>query len=276
MSLRRTPPDARAEALDHALRVAGDAAMARFRSTTVRRKVDGSEVTDADLAAEEALVGALLEAFPGDGVRSEEGTIVEPAPGAGTWWVDPIDGTSAFVEGLAFWGPSAGRVPAAHTGDGRADGRGALGGFRVPRLDETYLGFEGGGAWRDGVRLPSAPPRSARRAVLLLPSGAHHVGPLPWPGKTRALGATAAHLALVAAGAADATVVGRWAPWDVAGGLVLAKEAGRAVVDLSGRPVDPMDHEPAPFLVGAPETLPHLLSALSKLDGRLRPLPSEP
>jgi fructose-1,6-bisphosphatase/inositol monophosphatase family enzyme len=86
---------------------------------------------------------------------------------------------------------------------------------------------------------------------LYLPSRFHRRPPRAWPGKVRALGTTAVHLAQVASGAGRATVIPRWAPWDVACGLLLVEEAGRVVTDMSARPATPLrDPVPLPFVAG--------------------------
>ncbi|HMV66942.1 MAG TPA: inositol monophosphatase family protein, partial [Myxococcota bacterium] len=234
-------------------------ALARLRDARGRLKADGTWVTDADLAAQEILREALLRAFPGDRVVSEEDAL-RPADGecGRTWWVDPIDGTHPFLEGIAHWGPTVALVE---------DGRVTLGAFYQPRLDEMWTAARGAGAWRDGARLraPDVDPRDPNN-VLLVPSNAHRLGPVPWPGRTRALGCTAAHLALVAGGGCAATVIGRWSPWDVGCGALLVEEAGRRVVTLSGAPFDPMMAHARPFLAAAPALVAPLVAALGPLD----------
>src|SRR5690606_12803425 len=95
-----------------------------------------------------------------------------------------------------------------------------------------------------------------RHDGLFLPSRFHRVGPIPWPGKVRALGSSAVHLALVASGAGLATIVPRWSAWDVAAGLLMLEEVGLAVTDPGGRPMEPLSGRPGlPFLAGAPTAL---------------------
>ncbi|CAN5798083.1 histidinol-phosphatase [soil metagenome] len=66
-------------------------------------KADGSLVTEADVAAEEAVLSAVREARPGDGFLGEE--VGERMGTTGRRWiVDGIDGTRFFAAGLARWG----------------------------------------------------------------------------------------------------------------------------------------------------------------------------
>lgn len=224
------------------LEAAGAAALSASRTARGRLKPDGSEVCEADLRSEALLVEGLARAFPGAAVISEEGTRVEGRDGV--WYVDPIDGTSAYLDGLAYWGPTVCLV---------CGGRPEVGALWLPRLRELWYARRGAGAWRNGTRLVARPDATpGRHDAIFLPSRFHRVGPIPWPGKVRALGSSATHLALVASGSGLATVVPRWGPWDVAAGLLLITEAGLAVTDPRGSPVEPLSGPAGlPFLAGA-------------------------
>jgi fructose-1,6-bisphosphatase/inositol monophosphatase family enzyme len=70
------------------------------RPMQVKRKVDGSLVTDADLASNRIIIKALERIFPEDAIFSEE---LPPSPSPiikkRIWFIDPLDGTKSFVEG---------------------------------------------------------------------------------------------------------------------------------------------------------------------------------
>lgn len=253
--------DPRLDDLVALVRRAGRAALDRLDDLDVQRKDDGSKVTTADLAAHDVLVEGLAALAPGEAVLSEEGSKVAVAPGAPVWWVDPVDGTHAMIEGLAHWGPAVTFV---------ADGRIQLGVFHEPRLDRTWVAVEGGGAWCDGRRLqPAEPGPTSTDRPVYLPSGAHHLPPLPWHGKLRGLGSSAAHLAQVAGGGGAAAIVPAWNPWDVGVGILLVREAGRRVVDLDGQDLDPVARPGVPFLAAATTVLPDLQRAVrAALDAR--------
>lgn len=245
------------------LREAGALALRLRDAPDVRVKPDGSLVTAADEACEALLNSAIAQRFPDYACVGEEGT--NRVGSEGTIFMDPLDGTQAYVEGFAHWGPTVAVV---------REGVVVAGGFYQVAFDELFWAELGGGAWRNQVRLePAEPgPETSRRQVLLVPSRFHRVGPLDWPGKVRALGSTAAHLALVAAGGAAATMIPAGAAWDVAAGVLLVREAGREVCTLEGAPLTLIDGRAAlPFLAGAPTPIRRLVRAWA--DREAKPLP---
>ena len=247
------PLTGRGERIAALLRAAGDAALAYVGTVfEVRRKADESPVTDADLAAEAILIEGLRATWPDDRIVSEERGEI---PGGGaTWVVDPIDGTSAFTEGLAHWGPTVARIVEGPDGP-RVD----AGALYLPRLDEHYH-VEGGRGWMNGV--PMAPLASlSPNQVVYLPSGFHKGSTVTFAGKARCLGGTAAHLCLVARGAAVAVIVPpRWSIWDTAAGLSLIEAlGGRAARLPDGAPLDPFRDTGLPFVTGFPDAVQALL-----------------
>lgn len=230
---------------------AGSRALSYFGRVRRESKPDGTPVTEADRAVEEQLVEALARAFPGERIFSEEGHRVEAPAGSPEWYVDPIDGTGAFLSGLAYWGPTICRV---------VDGKLQVGALYVPRLGEWWYAERGEGAYRDDARLPELGGTEGealrRDSILFVPSRFHRHQPVPWPGKIRALGSSAAHMAHVAAGGGLATVVPKWSLWDVGCGTLLIREVGCVIWDVAGAPIDPESVEPdLPLLVGAPRAL---------------------
>ena len=237
-----TPPSDPARTLETLLVEAGKLALTL--PTEPGRKEDGTLVTAADRAVEEVLVAALRAAFPEDAIEGEEGAVVAGSSG-GRWFVDPIDGTGAFVEGLPVWGPTAARVE---------EERVTLAGFYVPRSGQ-YFAVSRGEASLDGAPLPSPAVNRSPERTLFVPSRLHQFFDLRWGGKTRSLGSTAAHLCLAAAGSARAAIVGPgWKPWDVLCGLAMIDATGGATHvfrgDGSGGPLDPWRDRGLPFVAG--------------------------
>lgn len=233
--LRRLAVGTAAAAADLVRERSGAAALA---AQTKSSSVD--LVTDADRAAE-ALVRRLLRAArPDDAILGEE----EPASAGSsglTWIIDPIDGTTNFVYGLASWAVSI-AVVAGDPVPGRWRPLAAC--VDAPAMGASWSATEGGGAWRDGRRLavradvPLAtslvatgfaytPQRRAAQAALL-----GHV--LPRVRDIRRLGSAAVDLCLVAEGRLDAFYEQFLNPWDVAAGWLVVTEAGGGADVLVG------------------------------------------
>ena len=243
------------QALRVLLERAGAASLAHFGAGSPRRKADGSWLTDADLAAEAVLLEGLRAAWPDDTLLSEERGRVT-GTGTARWVVDPLDGTSAFTEGLAHWGPTVARlVP--QEGTERLD----IGALWLPRLGEYYF-VDRSGAWMGDDPLPSLDRRVAQR-VLYLPSRFHRHYSVSFRGKARCLGGTAAHLALVARGAACAAIVAPgWSVWDVAAGLAMIDAVGGRALRLPDRaPLDLIRDTGSAFIAGESITVDDLTSA---------------
>ncbi|MBM4393622.1 MAG: hypothetical protein FJ090_21055 [Deltaproteobacteria bacterium] len=247
-----TPP--RHALLHEMLCTAGrDAAAAWSPSMFVDQKGDGTPVTRADVAADRSIRAFLAEHFPGDAIASEElGGQLGTGP---TWLVDPIDGTSCFVEGLAHWGPTVARVV-----PGRDGWAVDCAGLYLPRVDEYYF-VEAGTGWFGGAILPQLSSRQAPRS-LYLPSRFHAYAELQSRNKGRNVGGTAAHLALVARGAAEAAIVAPgWQPWDTAAGLALIGAVGGTAACLPGGAMpDIVGGAGEPFIAGTPAAVASLLA----------------
>ena len=224
--------------------------MASFRGVRGERKADSTWVTEADRRAEEVLVEGLLRDFPGDAIRGEEGTRIEG--GDRTWYLDPIDGTGAYLEGLAHFCSVLGLVDAQGV---------ALGAVWMPRTREYFFAERGGGAWRDGSRLPrlsEEPPD--RHTVIYVPARFAARAQLTLDIKSRNLGSVAAHLCLVAAGSAGAAIVARgWQPWDVAGPFCLLNEVGAQARDRENRIVEP-EQPSGSFVAGSQAVLEKIMA----------------
>jgi histidinol-phosphatase len=215
---------------------ADDISTSYFRgSFRVRQKQDGTPVTEADLAVEEALREALAKRFPGDAVLGEEHGL-EGSPGR-TWVLDPIDGTKNFAAGIQIFGTLIALL------DHEAP---VVGVVSAPALAERYCANRGGGATLNGNRIEVSAVSELSEAFLVW-------GDVSWAvenassdlsfatlvrgaARTRAFGDFWGHM-LVARGAADAMMEGSLHVWDWAALQVLVEEAGGRVTQLDGRPL---------------------------------------
>jgi len=214
-----------------AAREAGELALTYFRkSIIVKRKIDGSEVSEADLALDVALKLALHVPRPNYGWLSEE-TEDDPErlEHRRVWVVDPIDGTNAFLRHLPEWTVSAALVE---------DGVPVLGVVFNPATKEFFHAMRGKGAFLNDQPI-AASTKSTLDGALLIASGGlfkKKIWKEPWPEvKTRWVNSVAYRLALVACGEADATIsLSAKCEWDLAAAALIVEEAGGTITDHHG------------------------------------------
>jgi histidinol-phosphatase len=229
--------------LDLALRLA-DAAdaitMPRFRAFDLRieRKPDRSPVTDADLAAEDALRALIGAERPDDVVAGEErgGSYADTER---AWILDPIDGTKNFSRGFGVWGSLIALT---------VRGEAVLGVASAPALGRRWWVALGAGAWTSGG--PGAAPRRIEvsgireladaylsttdfRLFERQGHGTRYLDLAAACWETRAFGDFWQYC-LVAEGVCDVAVDPIANPWDLAAVLPIVTEAGGSFTDLAG------------------------------------------
>lgn len=192
-------------------------------------------VSQADRQVEDAVRAVLAQHRPLDGVLGEEGG--ETAGGSGIRWiVDPIDGTLSYLYGLPDWTVS---IAAA-----RGGGQLLAGVVTAPALGRVVEASLGGGACTNGRPVKVRGNADLSHALVGINFGRGDTRAkagrmidalLPRVRHVRRGGSTAAALAEVAIGAADAAWSPDAQPWDVAAGVLLVQEAGGVVGDLGGR-----------------------------------------
>ncbi len=162
--------------------------------------------------------------------------------GAGiTYIVDPLDGTTNYLHGFPAYAVSIGALV-----DGVLTAAVVI---DIPR-DEVFTAVRNGGTFRNGVRVHVS--RITDPALSLIATGvpfrkpdqiARYLEQLPRVLATtsgiRRAGSAAIDLAHVACGRVDAFWELRLAPWDVAAGLLLVREAGGIVTGFDGTPSVP-------------------------------------
>src|SRR3954471_11988592 len=198
-------------------------------------------VTEVDRAAEQFIVGALLATRPGDGILGEEGTTTDGGTGV-RWIIDPLDGTTNFLYGIPAFAVSIAA---------EVDGTVAAAAVFDPVHDELFTASRGGGGF---LRPPGLPPLQLRvggpptLATALVGTGFSYsperrteqaavlTGVLASVRDIRRAGSAALDLCAVACGRLDAFYEYGLAPWDFAGGSLIASEAGADVGTLFGDP----------------------------------------
>lgn len=208
----------------------------------VATKVDGSPVTDVDLAIEHRLQAEVRSTFPADGFQGEEVGLVAGTSGR-TWFVDGIDGTVAFVSGRPEWSTLIALAE---------DGVGIAGAVTSPALRRRWSARVGGRAvmtLQDGTEqrlhvsqrehlslehVSSWPPAttlagSMHERAMRLSSSVGEPAERPSWGRQVPHGAV-----LVASGLLDGFALFGGGPWDHAATQALVEAAGGVYTDLGG------------------------------------------
>lgn len=196
-------------------------------------------VTVVDREAERLIAETLRQAYPDAVIVGEE---LSPdavhAVNALAFIVDPLDGTANFLHGYPWYA-----VSIAASVDGELAAGLVL---DVPR-DLVYHAVRGGGAWHDGRRLAVSTIRDT--AVAMIGTGFPFRTPDLFPrylrqfaavsrgaASVRRAGSAALDLVDVALGRFDGFWELQLAPWDVAAGTLIVREAGGRVSDVDGSP----------------------------------------
>ena len=226
-------------------------------------------VTDADRRAEALITHALTRDVPGSTVVGEELSPRAERSGEVVWIVDPLDGTTNFLHGYPQYAVSIGCLV-----------RGALSVGVVHDVvrDVAYWGARGLGAWErtgegegDSRRLQVSRVSHLRRALVGTGFPFKELNALrryldqfaAVMGATsgiRRAGAAALDLVDVAAGRLDGFWELTLAPWDVAAGTLLVREAGGKVSTLEGSP-DVLQH--GSIIAGNPQMYKWLIELLN-------------
>ncbi len=220
-------------ALDLADR-AGRLTLGYFRSgTRPEWKEDATPVTVADREAETLIRHELERRHPDHAVVGEEHGVRE-GRGPWRWWIDPIDGTKAFVRGVPLYGVLIGL---------ERDGRLVAGVASFPALGETIAAAEGLGCRLNGRRCWVSEVADPARAVVTTTDA----GVFAQLGRERAWARVrdafwlragwgdAYGYALVASGRVEAMLDPVLNPWDAGPFPAILAEAGGSFSDWRGR-----------------------------------------
>lgn len=222
VELARAAGERATEALGGELEVEYKGEEERERGRRRRRQRDGGfhdPVSEIDREVEALIRERVGERFPSHALIGEEVDVQPEADASVAWVIDPIDGTTNFVNGFPLFAVSIGVL---HEGVPVA---GAVWVGASHRLTPgVYHAREGGGLRLDGAPVhPEATAQSVRRRLAAAPGGA--------PGGTRewdhrVTGCIAIEAAYVAAGIFTSATFGGPRIWDIAGGAALVRAAG--------------------------------------------------
>jgi histidinol-phosphatase len=211
------------------------------RDLVIETKPDRSFVTQADQAVERTVRGMIAAAHPHHGHDGEEyGT--EEGSGSVRWYIDPIDGTHNFMRGV----PVFGTLLAVEE-----DGAIVVGVMSAPALGARWYARRGGGAWAlDSIGPGAGVPRliGVSSVTALADAQLFYSSPVELTASGEAPGFEALirsvwrdrgfgdfwGYALVAEGAAEATMEVGPKSWDLAAPSIIVEEAGGRMTDIHG------------------------------------------
>ena len=193
-------------------------------------------VSNADRRTERILIESLQKARPGYGFLVEEQGAIEGPDRTHRFIIDPLDGTTNFLHGVPHFAISIAL---------EREGQLVSAVVYNPVADEMFTAEKSHGAYLNDRRLRVAARQSLKGALMAtgMPFHGHgdherFVGELaPIMAEVagvRRFGSAALDLAWVAAGRFDGFWERGLANWDIAAGMLLVREAGGAVSDLSG------------------------------------------
>jgi myo-inositol-1(or 4)-monophosphatase len=224
-------------------------------------KGESDFVSVVDRAAEEVIAAIVEERHPGVPLVGEEFSPGRELGDGLAFIVDPLDGTTNFLHGFPWYAVSIGVVK---------DGNPVAGAVLNVVSGELFSAVAGGGARRNGEPISVSAVEDPARSLIgtgfpfrsrndiepylrVMRRLMHEAAGVRRPG------AAALDLCDVACGRFDAFFELYLAPWDVAAGILILREAGGIATDLSGEPSVPAH---GPIVSGNPHMHPWLRNLL--------------
>ena len=214
-------------------------------------------VTEADHAAEKAIIDVIQKEYPDHFILSEETGEIK-SNSEYKWIIDPIDGTVNFANGIPLCCVSIGL---------EKDGKMIMGAICAPILNELYIAEKGQGATLNDKKISVSNKTELIKSCLVTGFPYTYLdapnGPLQVFDKlvrkgipVRRLGSAAIDLCWVAAGRFDGFYEHKLQAWDSAAGFLMIEEAGGTVTDFEGNYFSPYQ--------------PHILATNGKIHEELR------
>lgn len=192
-------------------------------------------VTQYDLLADRHVINTIRNKYPNHGIMTEESGHIIKKPDF--WIVDPLDGTTGFVNNVpsfcvsiafvsrnkiklaAIFAPISGELFFAQAGK-----RAFLNNSKISVSDRSEMKFAGGYTWMATNTTSKAEKMAMYKNIIeneLRPMSSH---------------SAALSLCFVACGRFDFVSTKGLFPWDWAAGSLIMKEAGAKVTDFQNRP----------------------------------------
>ncbi|MFT7839510.1 inositol monophosphatase family protein [Saccharothrix sp. BKS2] len=236
----KRPLDELAEIAQKAVSI-GNNLIKHTRPRTVTEKSDRDTYTDVDVRIEQDVRAYLAEATPEIGFLGEEGGTSEQAADSEHFWaLDPIDGTANFVHGVPLCGVSL----ALMHGDSAI-----VAAIVLPYLELYYSAAQGHGAHVNGEAIHVSETAELSKAMIAVGDYATGEGSdeknkqrialtaalAAKVERIRMFGSAAHDLVWLAEGRIDGTVILSNKTYDIAAGVLIAREAGAVVMDSTGQ-----------------------------------------
>ena len=210
----------------------------QLRAANIHTKSNALDlVTDTDRKVEEFITGELKKHFPDCGIYGEE-TGKDHPERESCFVIDPIDGTASFVHGLPNWCVSIGLT---------RNGKPTAGVVFQPATGDLYCAEEGKGSYVNGLRMQVSARTRLSECILVTglaclreqwkeENNLKFIARIaPKLTDLRKFGSAALDCCNTARGVVD----GYWElilqPYDIAAGVIIAREAGATVSDLFGK-----------------------------------------
>lgn len=207
-----------------------------FQEKQVESKGNRNLVTNADLLAEQSIIKIINAEYPDHGILCEESGHTA-ASSEYCWVVDPLDGTTNYAFGIPFFAVSLGLT---------CEDEVVLGLVYDPLRDELFRAVKGQGAFLNESPIAVAGKRNFRTTVIGFDLGYDDIKTREmlskinsvWSAQVamRLMGSAALGLTYVACGRMNVYIHASIYPWDVAGAILLLREAGGSVTDWEGTP----------------------------------------
>ena len=213
--------------------------MSKERKSFDNSKIESKGLHDlvsyVDKESEKQIIEQLQKILPESGFIAEEGTNDKKGERY-NWVIDPLDGTTNYIQGVPIYSVSIGLL------DGNELVLGVV--YEVGR-DECFYAWKDGGAYLNGKAIHVSDRNNIHDALLAtgfpysdfsrMEDYMIFLNKMMKEARgVRRLGSAAADLAYVACGRFDAFWEYDLKPWDVAAGAVIVKEAGGKVTDYKG------------------------------------------
>ncbi len=207
----------------------------KLPSLTIREKIPGELVSEADKEAELLIISIISEQFPDHSILAEESG--ETTGNDYKWIIDPLDGTTNFLHGVPQWSVSIAL---------QYKNEMIVGVVYDPNLEETFIAMKGEGTTlngkkvyvsdRDGLQSALIGTGTPYRDQRFLDSYLNVMRKVITSGTAgvRRPGSAALDFAWLACGRYDGFWEYGLAPWDIAAGALMVQESGGIITDLSG------------------------------------------